>query len=115
MSNHNYTQYSNNKKTNIIEHAETAFLGQFCPVEDTVDVVTPAVDVVIAPVTVKGVVTNCSKLNVRVAPNINADIACVVDSNAELEIELSASTDDWFSVHTVSGIKGYCMKQYVNV
>lgn len=71
----------------------------------------------IAPATslMFGVVANCAKLNIRKVPNQNAEIITVVPVNTELMIDIANSTNEWYSVCTVGGIEGFCMKQYITI
>ena len=62
---------------------------------------------------VKGKVTDCIKLNVRKGALITSDIREVIEEGAIVEINEKRSTDDWYSVCTESGIKGFCMKEYI--
>ena len=62
---------------------------------------------------VKGKVTDCIKLNVRSGALITSDIREVIEEGAIVEINEKRSTDDWYSVRTESGIKGFCMKEYI--
>ena len=129
MSRHDYSQYSNNKK----HHDGTAtipvsYQGNMCVVDEFVEpdsfattISTPAVEMVVEtvetmtlPETVVGVVANCNKLNVRVAPDATADVACVLNAGTEIEVNVTDSTDEWFSVCTAAGIEGYCMRKFVN-
>lgn len=66
-------------------------------------------------VKVKGVVGNCKKLNVRVAPNADATPICVITVKSELTIDTTQSTDEWYKVCTAAGVEGYCMKAYVTI
>lgn len=124
MSKHNYSQYSNknvNKATidtndtvettitvpvETLEYTGEVELAESTPVE-TIKYKEDKTD------TVFGKVTNCVKLNVRVAPNPNATVACVLDANSELEIDYNKSTAEWYSVCTAAGIKGYCMRKFI--
>ena len=62
---------------------------------------------------VKGKVTDCIKLNVRRGALITSDIREVIEEGAIVEINEKRSTDDWYSVCTESGTKGFCMKEYI--
>lgn len=62
---------------------------------------------------VKGKVTDCIKLNVRKGAIITSDIREVIEEGAIVEINEKRSTDDWYSVCTESGTKGFCMKEYI--
>ena len=62
---------------------------------------------------VKGKVTDCIKLNVRRGALITSDIIEVIEEGAIVEINEKRSTDDWYSICTESGTKGFCMKEYI--
>ena len=62
---------------------------------------------------VKGKVTDCIKLNVRRGALITSDVIEVIEEGAIVEISEKRSTDDWYSVCTESGTKGFCMKEYI--
>lgn len=63
---------------------------------------------------VLGIVTDCSKLNIRLEPKVKADVLCVVNAGDKLFIDPDKSTDDWYSVTTSVGAEGFCMKKYVS-
>lgn len=120
MSNHNYSQYSNNKNyNNFTEEVETvedtAVETVEAPViESAVEPVVETVETVDLPAAVTGVVVDCARLNVRVAPFATANAICTIASGAEVTINVAESTDEWFSICTASGVDGYCMKRYIN-
>ena len=62
-----------------------------------------------------GIVTHCSRLNIRKEPTIKAAIVCEIDSNAELMVDQKESTEDFYKVCTATGIEGFCMKQFISV
>lgn len=62
---------------------------------------------------VKGKVTDCIKLNVRRGALITSDVREVIEEGAIVEINEKRSTDDWYSICTESGTKGFCMKEYI--
>lgn len=62
-----------------------------------------------------GVVSNCKKLNVRVEPNIESEILCVVDAGDRLMIDPANSDEAWLNVFINAGIEGYCMKEYIEI
>lgn len=62
-----------------------------------------------------GVVSNCTKLNVREEPSMDSDIVCEISKLTEVMINDDESTDDFYKICTDSGIEGFCMKQYVTV
>lgn len=124
MSKHNYTQYSNKKsefETPAITHANvTAVEEVVTPEIETVtaapevEKVVETVETVTLPETVTGVVSNCSKLNVRALPTMNSEVVCVLDVMSEIEINVAKSDAEWVNVCTAAGIDGYCMRKFVD-
>lgn len=125
MSKHNYSQYSNKKNKGADSNSAVVEKTILIPADmiDDVAVVPEAapevedvvVEAVNTPSTVKGVVSNCAKLNVRAYPSREADVVCVLDVTSEVEVYPEKSTYDWLCVCTVSGIEGYCMAKFVDV
>lgn len=62
-----------------------------------------------------GKVHGCAKLNVRKAPDAEADVLCVIDSEAEVVIVKSESTEEFYKVFTAAGVEGFCMKKFVTL
>lgn len=60
-----------------------------------------------------GIVTKCSRLNIRAQPSTDAEILCVVNAGSELTINKSQSNSEWYSVRAESGIEGFCMNAFV--
>lgn len=67
------------------------------------------------PDPVIGVVTDCSKLNVRKEPKSDAEVICIVEALSEVMIDEKESTEEFYKVTTEAGAEGYCMKKYVTV
>lgn len=62
-----------------------------------------------------GLVSDCFKLNVRIEPNKDSDIMCVIGENEEVMIDPDYSTEDWYKVYTKEGVDGFCMKEFIEV
>lgn len=123
MNRHNYTQYANKKfeepAVDIVEDEsviETEVSEvEVTPIMETVEPEVPVIpEIPEAPKMVTGVIVDCAKLNVRVAPNIDADVECVLNVASEIEIDVFKSTDEWFHVCTAAGVEGYCMRKFVD-
>lgn len=80
-------------------------------------------DPVIAPVTSEfpepldlpeGVVTGCTKLNVRAEPNLDAKVVRVIEKGRSVHIDLDESTDEWYAVY-VGEEEGFCMKKFITI
>lgn len=121
MSKHNYSQYSN-KKNNKTSAVVNPVSYNNEPVQEihAVDVVVepvvvaPTPEVKMEPKIVKGTVAGCSKLNVRAKPSTDADIVCVLDVESEITINVDKSNTEWFCICTAAGVKGYCMRKFVD-
>lgn len=123
MSKHNYSQYSNNKKKNpVTTVAEDAVVT---PVEHVDEVKMEVNDIIVTPVeetvntvklpkTVTGTVANCSKLNVRAEGCANGEVVCVLNVGTEVKVDVNKSNAEWLYVSTPGGVKGYCMRKFVN-
>lgn len=64
---------------------------------------------------VYGVVTDCLRLNIRMKPDKEAEVATIVTCLDEIEVDLDASTDEWYAVCTAAGIEGFCMKKFIAI
>lgn len=59
----------------------------------------------------KGFIDNCSKLNVRENPNIDAKVLTILNKGDKVQI--NSENDGWYSV-VYKGVSGFCMKEYIN-
>lgn len=110
MSKKDYTKY--NKQKEVTE----AVVTDTPVVEQTVDVVeTPDVPVKEEVKEQKGIVCNCSQLNVRRKPFPNSEVLGVIKKSTEVIIDLEKSKKDFYKVCTPAGIEGFCMKDYINL
>lgn len=76
---------------------------------DTVDT-TVEVEQKIIPI---GIVTNCSKLNIRKKPG--GKVITEVLAKTELTIDPDFVDDEWYKVMTDDSKVGYCMKKYITI
>ena len=84
-------------------------------VREPVNVV-PEEPVVETPIPeVVGVVTGCSRLNVRAKPDTDASVVCVIPKSSEVTIDESESTEDFYKVCTAAGAEGFCMKEFIEL
>lgn len=123
MSKHNYSQYSDKKKTNnqpkpnkAAEPINTPVIkASLAPeVKMEVELVQETVETATLPKDVTGVVVNCAKLNVREEPSVDAEVVCVLDVMSEIKIDATKSNNQWLKVYTGTGIEGYCMRKFVD-
>jgi uncharacterized protein YgiM (DUF1202 family) len=63
----------------------------------------------------KGVVSNCLSLAVRKTPSIKSEIIHVLKYGSEVAIGEKESTDKFYKVSTMSGIEGYCAKEFIEL
>ena len=61
-----------------------------------------------------GVVAKCAKLNVRSKPSTDGDVVTVINAGDKVSIDVDKSTDEWLKIRTADGVKGFCMKKFVN-
>lgn len=74
-----------------------------------------AVEIEYTPKTTYGIVSGCTKLNVRKNPSKSAAVITEINAGDELVIDPGTSTNEWYKVFTASGIEGFCMKTFVTV
>lgn len=67
------------------------------------------------PEMLSGVVVDCTRLNVRTAPNATASIICTIPCGTEVIVVEDESTDEFYAIYTASGIEGFCMKNYIEI
>lgn len=137
MSKHNYSQYSNNTKSDRNYGApnnapankpKTNYNKSQVGVAEIKMAVEPAemeaakpiivqetVETVTLPKAVTGVIVNCNKLNIRSKPSVDANVVTILGSKTEIEIDTARSTDAWLKISTASGIEGFCMRQFVDI
>jgi uncharacterized protein YgiM (DUF1202 family) len=60
---------------------------------------------------VMGKVYNCSRLNIRKEPSLDANVLCIVSEGDTLMIE--DDRDGWSHVYTSAGIEGYAISNYI--
>lgn len=102
-----------NDKYEVIDQVEEAI--DDIEVIDEVVEEDPIVEDRVIAITVFGAVSNCSNLNIRVKPEIGAEVVWVAPSGTKLEIDASDLTGEWYHVFTESGMEGYAMKQYITI
>ena len=61
---------------------------------------------------IKGVVSNCNRLKVRMEPNFDAITLRTVNSGTELTIDVTRSTKEWYYI---PDLNGFCTKEYITV
>lgn len=103
MSNVNYNQMSNKTPKAPIDNTPQTPVSPAAPT---------------TPEVVTGVVDNCGKLNVRKQPSIKSDVVVVIDKGAEVVIDETKSTEEFYRVRSASEANpfyGFCMKKYITV
>lgn len=63
---------------------------------------------------VKGVV-NIGRLNVRAEAGRTTKVVAVISRNTEVVIDEKESNEDFYKVTTVTGVEGFCMKDYIDI
>lgn len=64
---------------------------------------------------ITGIVSDCKKLRVRNAPELDSDVICEIEAGSIVEIDEVNSTEEFYKVCTEAGIDGYCMKKFIKV
>lgn len=67
---------------------------------------------------VEGELNGCTKLNVRAEANKESAVVCVIDKDASFTINLTASTEDFYKIHTCVNevlYEGFCVKQFISI
>jgi len=62
-----------------------------------------------------GVVTNCVAVYVRKTPSLVGDILGVLNIATSVTINKILSNDEFYSVMTSEGIRGYCKKEFITL
>lgn len=65
----------------------------------------------------KGVVTGCTRLNLRNVPNTDdgdASIVKVIDALTELQVMEIPDNDEWYKVK-YGALNAYCMKKFIAI
>lgn len=72
-------------------------------------------EVTTEPVSLLGVVVDCTRLRVREVANTDANIICEIDVASEVKIYENESTNDFYKVCTATGFEGFCMKKFIKI
>lgn len=121
---HNFSQHSDKKENNVVSEemlnplaaeAETTVEEVFETVIDEVIKENVEDTTVEEAELTEGFVIGCSKLNVRAKADKDSEVLCVIESDAEVIVNLDETTMDFFKVCTSAGVEGYCMKKYIAV
>jgi hypothetical protein len=108
MSKKDYTKYTPKSNVTVDEGPVVIDTPSF-------NVNVPAEDIPKEAKPMFGIVTDCIRLNVRVAPYSNAEVATTIDASTDVFIDESESTEDFYKVCTASGIEGFCMRKFITV
>lgn len=64
---------------------------------------------------ITGVVSKCTRLNVRSEPSLKAMVLAVINHSDEVGIDTDFSDSEWYKVQTANGTDGFCMKKFIKV
>lgn len=109
MSKKNYQKTTIEKPEEKVAAENVEVVEAEVQVEELVEKEEPVVT------TVVGVVAGCKKLNVRKAGKPDAEVLCVLNENAEVQIDKKRSTRDFYRVCTAAGVEGFCMKTFITI
>lgn len=62
-----------------------------------------------------GIVVGCEFLNVRKSSTKDSETLAVIKSGDKITVDTNMSTNDFYKIHTLSGIDGFCMKKFIEV
>lgn len=62
-----------------------------------------------------GVVTGCTRLNIRKKPNVKAEVIKVINANDKITIFDDKSNKDWYCIHAGYKTEGFCMKKFITI
>lgn len=62
-----------------------------------------------------GIVVNCETLKIRMSPNRYSETISEIAAGRELLVDNSQSNEEWFCVYLEFGVKGYCMRKYIEI
>lgn len=62
-----------------------------------------------------GYVSGCAKLNVREQPTLDSEVVFILNDNQRVFIELENSTEDFYNMHSRSGVKGFVLKKFIRL
>lgn len=111
MSKKNYSKMSTTPAEEIIETVTDVeeVVEVEADVEATLETEPPMLE------KLKGVVTGCTKLNLRKKPFAGAEILDTLEAGETVVItELETFSEKFYGVDA-NGLKGYCMKQYISI
>jgi hypothetical protein len=118
MSKHkNYNKMYNSGNTEakptepVVEEPVTVDVSVEIPVEESMI----TIEEVQVPAYAVGVVANCNSLNVREHPERTATVIDILRAGAEVQVDVSNKFDKWIHVYTVTGLDGFCMKEYIDM
>lgn len=118
MSKHkNYNKMYNSGNTEAKPEEPVVLMGPIVMEEPAVVEVPVEVPVeeVQVPAYVVGVVANCNSLNVREHPDRKAEVITVLRAGTEVQVDVGSKLDEWVHVYTVTGLDGFCMKEYIDM
>lgn len=101
----NYNQYSNPTPT---QEPVTETEEEIGATTDPVEEEDPYIE---------GKVFDCSRLNVREHPSMNAIVLCEipVDSAVRIDTRFVDEENQWYKIVNASGVEGYCMQDYISL
>lgn len=103
--NHNYDKTKTEEFNNEVQEVVDELLG--------VNTEEPVTEKLTDNTSSTGVVCNCEKLNVREESSKESKILCIIKAGDEVEV--TGEDADFYNAITESGVKGYCMKQFISL
>lgn len=122
MKHNDYTKFSEDTENNVQNNPEV--IEQIIPTEPEVPTTEPETQNDLennednSGTNLLAVVVNCTKLNVRKEARKDADVDCVIAKGNKVTVDLDASTEDFYKIHTVVNdvlVEGYCVKDFIEI
>ena len=122
MKHKDYTKFSEDTENNVQNNPEV--IEQIIPTDPEVPTADPETQNDLennednSGTNLLAVVVNCTKLNVRKEARKDADVDCVIAKGNEVTVDLDASTEDFYKIHTVVNdvlVEGYCVKDFIEI
>lgn len=113
--NYNKMYNSGNTEAKPVEPVVEESVAVKVPAEVSFEEPVMTVEEAQAPAYAVGVVANCNSLNVREQPDLKAKVIDVLRAGTEVQVDVDSKLDVWVHVYTVTGLDGFCMKEYIDM
>lgn len=113
MAKRNYSNYSKQKIKP--ESEEATVIRDIEHVIEDQTVIPEIIEPEATDTKIMGVVSNCTRLNVREEPTTSAKVLTVIEADTEVQIILNEEENGFSKVIIADGREGYCMSKYITI